>query len=192
MSWSTGRADSWSNPDAKNSISIETHALALERLKQRTGLSEMELASAFIPVLAVEQGFDPRSACLASIRCRVFKRSDFAARFRVYADRPIGLQLANRGLISFRDAELMDGALYDAQEMALFIRVNSPLDTVEQTLNKLSAKGLIDETSEKEQKDGKSFIKLKTKTFVDLARHLSIELHDNVVLLSLNGAILFV
>lgn len=159
-------------------------------IQQIAGISEIEWASAWIPVLAVEQGIDLQANLTAAMRSRIIKRTDLAARFHVDADKPLAAQLVSKGRLSVAQAKLADGGLFENRVLDLQVRIDSLAEHVPRMLADLQTSGLIEIVNSK-QHDGYLFVELKTRRFIELANVLEKEMPGLSVLLSLNGSVLY-
>jgi hypothetical protein len=178
----------------RKSVSAHTQAYVLrvlQSVRQKTGLSEIELASAFLPVLAVEQGIDLSTNLSVAIRSRVFTRADLAEHLEVDAARPIGWQLAKKGVVTAEEAKVIDGDLFSGRRIHLKLRISDLLEDAKSLLDQLQSKNLINSSGEPKKGDGYLFGEVVTNNFVELSQFLMQEIPNRVVILSLNGSVLY-
>lgn len=163
----------------------------IEPIRAKLVLSEIECASAFMPVLAIEQDTDLATSTAVAMKAHVIKRTDLAARLNVDPRRPIGVQLAERGQISRSQARQIDGGLFQGRKMEVRLRIDDAVENVDAALSELLSKGLIESLTEQMEVNGYLFVQLKTNNLVELAEALSELLPDLVVLVAINGLVLY-
>jgi hypothetical protein len=155
-------------------------------------LSEMEWAIAFLPVLGIQEGLDLEKQLPVSIRSRLFKRTDLAARLGVDANEPFGAQLVAHGLLSYEQGRRVDGNLFRDRSLNLRLRIVGDADDVHSLLQHLGRIGLVDAVLNEQAHEGHIFAELETRRFVELCEFLSGQEPDHVALLSINGSVLYV
>ncbi len=155
-------------------------------------LSDIEWASAFLPVLAIEQGIDLAQEVPAAIRSRIVKRSDLAARLHVQSSAPPGAQLAARGELSYDQARSIDANLFRNRPLNLRLRFDNTVDDVRGMLRRLQSIGLIDHIKILQEHHGYWFVEFETRQFMGLAEILAREIPDLAVLLSINDSVLYI
>jgi hypothetical protein len=158
----------------------------------KIGLSEIEWASALIPVLAVEQGIDLRHGIMAGIKSRLVKRTDLAARLGVDSKKPIGSQLVAQGMLSYAEGRLVDGDLFQNRLLELRLRIDETTENSVQLLADLQSRGVIEEIETEEKHDNYLLVGLRTLRFVEFVRTLSQRAPGMAVLLSINDSIVYV
>lgn len=155
------------------------------------GGAEIMWACAWMPVLAVQQGLDPTTKIPIGVGSRVVKRTDLAARLGVSADKPIGAQLIEQGRVSYENGRLIDGGYFQNQPMRLQLRIDDAAEDVISVLSDMQAQGLIDELIHKHEDAGYLFVELQTQRFIELAHEFSMRISGLAVLLSIDGAVLY-
>lgn len=170
----------------KNHLFTATEPISVEQEKRRNQ-RELEWASAFIPVLAIEEGVDHATAAVGT---KVLKRADLAARFGVDPEHPIGQQLAERGEMSYNEARLIDGRLFE-HPVSLRLRIPDSVENLSSLVPDLLSECLIDAAWNQLQQHGYTFISVRTRKFVELVKAISERTQDSTVLLSINGTFLY-
>ncbi|HEY9714792.1 MAG TPA: hypothetical protein V6C72_15090 [Chroococcales cyanobacterium] len=176
-----------SGAPARFQVSLHTAKSAPEN---RVAIAFIECATAFLPVLAIEEGFDLNENVPVGIRTRVVRLSDFAANLGLDGNRPIGEQLAATGQISYSDARLIDGKLFDGLRRVR-LRIDATAENIAQLLAKLAQEQLIDDTLRYSEQDGYVFTEVTTQRFIDLCNSLARRTPDLAVLLSVDDSILY-
>lgn len=162
----------------------------LQTIAHKTGLSEIEWASAWLPVMAIEEGLDIKSQLPVGMRAHVVKRSDLATRLGLDASKPLGSQLVTKGVLSYDEGRIVDGAMFANRLLRLRLRVDDTAENVPALVDKYKSLGLIEEIESEIEHDGYLFVELATRRFLDLARTIAKDIPGLAVLLSINESIL--
>ncbi len=188
MSTRMGKGDPTVNNDSAPKSQSGDAAATAESVFISTGLSEIEWASAWLPVQAVEQGLDLQHDLQAGLRTRTITRTDLAARLGVDAKQPIGAQLVSKGKLSDAEGRFVDEGLFKNRLLELQLRLYGTADDAINLERSLRAKGLIERMDINEESEKSLFITLLTENFYDLAKFLSNDSEANAVLIAIDDS----
>ena len=136
-------------------------------------------------------GCRPDNEIAIGVGSRVVKRTDLAARLGISPDQPLGAQLIEQGRVSYENGRLIDGGFFQNRLVHLQLRIDDAAEDVVTVLSDLQAQGLIDELIHKHEDDGYLFVELKTQRFIELANQFALRISGLAVLLSIDGAVLY-
>lgn len=176
------------NYQAQLNYSSDPSYILLRSLNVKTGLPPMAWMSIYLPVLALVQTADQK----AVIKSCLFERSDLAHLLNLPPALPIGYQLALRNSITAHDAARLDSQMFEGRMVDLRLRIDRRAGEVPPLLlAELESHGLI-ESSQMDYKNNYWFIDLTTSHFTKVCQAFWTHLRDLTVILSVDGAILFV
>lgn len=155
----------------------------------KTGVSLLEWATMYVPLLAVRREFDILNDGDAWAGANMLDLFDLAARLKLAPQNPLGTQLYSKGTLTALEARVLDDDLYAGRSWLIGLRLLGPRVDALSTLVDLESKHLVDRAFDLHCGEKHCFVKIITSRLVTVLREMRM---SDSALVSLDNAVLYV